>query len=113
MQELYERIYADPAFRAVQARRSRLCWILAAVMFFTYYAFISAIAFSPRLLATPLHGNTVITWGVPIGVSIIVLGIALTGYYVRRANTEFDVEVDAIVRRLGGDEHARGGSERG
>ena len=100
MQEIYQRIYADPAFRAVQARRSRLCWTLAAVVFFTYYAFIAVIAFAPERFAVPLHAGTIITWGIPLGVAIIVLGIVLTGYYVWRANTDFDVEVEAIVARL-------------
>ncbi len=41
-----------------------------------------------------------ITWGIPVAVAIIVLGFALTGIYMWRANGEFDVAVSAIVKRL-------------
>ena len=100
MDELYHRIYADPEFQQVQRRRSRFSWTLAAIMFFSYFTFILVIAFFPALFAVPLGPNTVVTWGIPLGVSIIVLGFVLTGIYVRRANGEFDRSIAAIVRRL-------------
>ncbi|MEX2480749.1 MAG: DUF485 domain-containing protein [Gammaproteobacteria bacterium] len=100
MEEHYRKIFADPAFQAMQRRRTRFSWLLAAVMLVTYFGFILVIAFEPALLAIPLGPNTVITWGIPIGVGIIVLGFALTGLYVYRANGEFDSTSEAIVRRV-------------
>jgi len=96
----YRTIYADPAFQAVQRRRSRFSWLLASIMLVTYFGFILVIAFEPALLAIPLGPDTVITWGIPIGVGIIVLGFVLTGLYVRRANGEFDSTIEAIVSRV-------------
>ena len=100
MQELYEKIFADEAFQVVQRRRSRLSWTLAVLVSVVFFAFIGVIAFYPAVLAIPLHASTVITWGVPAGVFIIFLGITTTCYYVWRANCDFDVATEAIVRRL-------------
>ncbi|MEQ8660653.1 MAG: DUF485 domain-containing protein [Gammaproteobacteria bacterium] len=100
MEALYQKIFDDPEFQALQRRRSRLSWVLALTMLTAYYAFILVIAFQPALFAAPLGADTVITWGIPIGVGIILLGFALTGIYVHRANGEFDRTTAAIVRRL-------------
>ena len=100
MDELYQRIFDDPEFQALQRRRSRLSWTLAIVMLVAYYAFILVIAFHPGLFAVPLGANSVITWGIPIGVGIILLGFLLTGIYVQRANGVFDRDTAGIVRRL-------------
>ena len=43
-------------------------------------------------------GAGVTTVGIPIGVGVIVFTIILTWIYVRRANTEFDAESEAIVK---------------
>ncbi|MEQ8230454.1 MAG: DUF485 domain-containing protein [Gammaproteobacteria bacterium] len=100
MDALYQKIFDDPEFQALQRRRSRLSWTLATIMLVVYYAFILVIAFRPALFAAPLGAGTVITWGIPIGVGIILLGFVLTGVYVYRANGEFDRTTAAIVRRL-------------
>ncbi|MGE0483000.1 MAG: DUF485 domain-containing protein [Gammaproteobacteria bacterium] len=101
MNDIYQRIFDDPEFQALQRRRSRLVWCLSAVMLTTYFGFILVIAFAPTFFAVPLGADTVITRGIPIGVGIILLGLALTGIYVHRANGEFDATTAAIVRRLG------------
>ena len=55
-----------------------------------YLAFILLIAFEPQVLGTKLSPGSSITWGIPIGVGLIVSAFVLTGIYVRRANGEFD-----------------------
>ena len=100
MDDLYEKIFNDAEFQALQRRRSRFSWTLATIMLTAYYAFIGVIAFAPRVFAIPLGPDTVITWGIPVGVSIIVLGFILTAIYVHRASGEFDRDNDAIIKRL-------------
>ena len=46
----------------------------------------------------PLTATSTTTVGIPIGVGLVVLYWILTGIYVRRANAEFDVLNDEIVR---------------
>ena len=55
-----------------------------------YFTYILTIAFCPQALGLPLWNGTIITWGILIGVGLIVLGFVMTAVYVRRANTRFD-----------------------
>jgi len=90
MDALHASISANPAFHALQAKRSRLAWALCAGVLAAYYGFILMIAYAPDTFRQPLHEGTVITLGVAWGAAVIVLSVGLTGIYVWRANREFD-----------------------
>ncbi len=94
-QEIYKRVRNNPKFSELVKKRSGLAWKLSAIIFVAYYSFIMLIAFSPETLGQPI-GNGVITVGIPVGISIILLSIILTGIYIRRANNEFDKLIDEI-----------------
>jgi len=83
-------IQDHPAFRQLASERARLGVAMSIVMAAAYFAYILTIAFWPRLLGHPLWDDTVITWGVLIGVGLIALGFLLTAVYVWRANSRFD-----------------------
>lgn len=87
--ETVEQIKNDPKYQELVSKRSRFAWTLSIVMLVIYYGFILVIAFDPSLLGVKL-GSGVTTWGIPVGVGIIVIAFVLTGIYVKRANTEFD-----------------------
>jgi uncharacterized membrane protein (DUF485 family) len=86
---LIERIQADPNYRTLKAKRSRLGWALTLAMLIVYYGFILLIAFRKDLLAQRI-GDGVMTWGIPIGFGVIVFTVIITAYYIVRANTVFD-----------------------
>jgi uncharacterized membrane protein (DUF485 family) len=88
--EQVETIKSDPNFQELVSKRSKFAWTLTAAMLVVYFAFILTIAFDPSALGTPLGDDTVTTVGIPVGMAIIVFAFALTGIYVRRANSEFD-----------------------
>lgn len=90
MDALHARITGNPAFHALQARRSRLAWTLCAGVLAAYYGFILMIAYAPDTFRQPLHEGTSVTLGVAWGMAVVVICIALTGVYVWRANREFD-----------------------
>ncbi len=94
-QEIYKRVRNNPKFSELVKKRSGLAWKLSAIIFVAYYSFIMLIAFSPETLGQPI-GDGVITVGIPVGISIILLSIILTGIYIRRANNEFDKLIDEI-----------------
>ena len=91
----YEEILADPRYQRLLKRRGRFTWGLTIVMLVAYFGYIALIAFDKAVLARPI-GNGVTSVGIPIGVGLILLGILLTGLYVRRANREFDPLVRAL-----------------
>jgi uncharacterized membrane protein (DUF485 family) len=87
---LYQQIRANPKFRELEARRSRLAWLLSAIVLAVYYGLMMVVAFWPQSLHTPLAEGNAVTIGVPLGAAVIVLSWLLTGLYVYRANTTFD-----------------------
>jgi uncharacterized membrane protein (DUF485 family) len=66
-------------------------------MLIVYYGYILLIAFNKELLARRL-GAGVMTWGIPIGLFVIVFTVVITGIYVRRANGQFD-DLTAEIRK--------------
>jgi uncharacterized membrane protein (DUF485 family) len=83
------RIADDPRYHQLLARRGRFTWMLTIIMLVVFFGYILLIAFDKALLAAPVGGGAT-TIGIPIGLGVILVGIALTGIYVRRANSEFD-----------------------
>lgn len=86
----YKRIEQNPRFQELVAKRDRFAWSLSFLMLGPYVAFILLIAFEPQVLGARISDDSPITWGLPIGVGLIVAAFALTGIYVKRANGEFD-----------------------
>jgi len=94
-QDLSNRIASLPAYQRLKSRRTRFGWTLTALLLIVYYGFVLLVAFDKPLLAQRL-GDGVMTLGIPVGFGVIVFTIALTAFYVRRANAEFDSLSDAI-----------------
>ncbi|WP_271299983.1 DUF485 domain-containing protein [Sphingomonas sp. CV7422] len=91
----WARIAADPRYIALVRRRRRFTWGLTGVMLAAYLGFILLIAFDKALLARPI-GQGVTSVGIVVGFGVILLAIALTGLYVRRAAREFDPLSEAL-----------------
>lgn len=96
-EDLARRIAGQSHYQLLKDRRSRLGWVLTALMMVVYYGFILLVAFNKPFLATPI-GSGVTTLGIPIGFGVIVFTVLITAYYVRRANAEFDVLSDQVTR---------------
>ena len=94
--ELVNRVKANPNYQKLVSTRSTYGWTLTAIMIVVFYGFILLVAFNKELLSTRI-GSGVITWGIPIGLFVIVFTVILTGIYVARANGQFD-ELTAKIR---------------
>ena len=91
------RIEANPKYALLKRKRNALGWTLTILMLIAYYGFIGAIAFDKEFLAQRI-GTGVTSLGIPIALGLIVFTVAITGFYVWRANREFDRLVDAILQ---------------
>lgn len=91
------RIRSHPQYQALRSKRNRLGWTLTVLMLIVYYGFIALIAFDKPFLARPL-GSGVTTLGIPIGIGVIVFTVLIVGFYVRRANGEFDALTARILK---------------
>ncbi|GAA0836262.1 DUF485 domain-containing protein [Cupriavidus pauculus] len=97
--DLIEKLKASPHYRDLVRRRSRLGWLLTAVVLVVYYGYVLLIAFDKELLARRV-GDGVTTWGMPIGLFVIVFTVVITGLYVRHANGVYDDLTEKIKREV-------------
>ena len=98
-QVMAERIAALPKYQELKAKRTSFGVWLTLAMLVVYYGFILLVAFNKPLLATRL-GAGVMTWGMPIGLAVIVFTIVITAIYVKRANSEFDALAEQINKAV-------------
>jgi len=91
---------ADPRYIELVTRRVRLGWWLSAIIFTAFVGYLALIAFDKALLGMPI-GNGVTSIGIPIGLGLILLAIALTGLYVAYANRYHDAQMAAILKDHG------------
>jgi uncharacterized membrane protein (DUF485 family) len=96
--ETYERIRSNPKFQAFVSKRNSFSFVMSILMIVAYYGYILLIAFNKPFLATKMGPGMVTSIGIPMGVGVILFTIILTWIYVRRANTEFDTEAEAIIK---------------
>lgn len=85
----------DPRYRELVRSRGRLSIVLTAVVLVAYFGFILLVAFAKPFLAQPIAGR-VTSVGIVLGFALILLAIALTGIYVRAANTRHDQLGEAL-----------------
>ncbi len=97
--ELVARIANNPSYQALKAKRASFGWWLTLAMMIVYFGFILLVAFNKSFLSQKL-GAGVMTIGIPLGFGVIVFTIAITAYYVNRANREFDALSDAIAKEV-------------
>ncbi len=97
--DLVERIKRNPNYQKLVAVRSTYGWTMTAIMLIVFYGYILLVAFDKQLLATRI-GTGVTTWGIPIGIFVIVFTVVITGIYVLRANKQFDDLTEEIRKEV-------------
>lgn len=107
-QDLVRRVKSDPNYQKLVRTRSRYGWMLTLSVLVVYYGFTCLNAFDKPFMSSKV-GNGVMSWGIPLGLFVILFTVAVTGIYVRRANREFDALTDAIQRDAGMGTTATGG----
>ena len=79
----------NPKFQQLVRARSSLGWALSAVMCFVYFGLILLVAFDKPLIAEKVGAGPT-SVGIVLGIAVIVVAIALVGFYVIVANSRFD-----------------------
>ena len=106
--DIVQRVKSDPNYHKLVKTRSSFGWMLTWAVMIVYYGFTLLNAFDKQFMASKI-GAGVMSWGVPLGLFVILFTIVVTGIYVRRANNEFDALTDAIQRNAAaGKEKVRG-----
>ena len=100
-QDLVQRVKSDPNYQKLVRTRSRYGWMLTWAMMIVYYGFTALNAFDKPFMGSRV-GAGVMSWGIPLGLFVILFTIVITAIYVRRANSEFDTLTEAIKRNAAG-----------
>lgn len=104
--ETAKRILEHPEFRKMARKKSVLGWGFSALVFVMYVVYIAFIGISPQSFAVPVSPGAITTWGIYIGLFVIVFSFVITGIYVRKANGEFDRMTRSVI-----DEVMKGGKQ--
>lgn len=96
---IVQKIKANPNYQKLVSTRSRFGWTLTWCMMVVYYGYILLIAFNKEFLSTRI-GDGVTTWGMPIGLFVIIFTVIVTGIYVRRANGAYDELTAALHKEV-------------
>lgn len=102
-----ERILQNPKFKEMVSKKSTLSWTLTIIMLIVYVGFMLLVGYNKEFLLSSIFGG-VTTWGIPLGLGIIVLSFLLCGVYAYIANNKLDQlnadamrEVEAIAQEKG------------
>lgn len=95
----YQALRSSPRYRELVQRRSRLTFVLSAVVLSLYSLFVAAVSWFPHtLLHVPAGGG--ITIGIWSALILIVGSWVLTGLYVFRANHVYDKLNQALLSEV-------------
>lgn len=99
-QQWVRQVLAHPKFKRLARQKSILGWSFSAIVFFVYVAFILTIGFNPELFATKVSPDGVTTWGIYIGIFVIVFSFLTTAVYVYITNGYFENLTQEVVREV-------------
>lgn len=88
---LTEACLAHPKFKQLVRYRGRLSFIFSLLIFVGYGIFVIGMAYFPSWMATPIVANSSITYGILIGLFMIIFGVLISWLYMILANRDFDV----------------------
>ena len=88
-QNSIDRIVRDQNFKDLVRERTGFAWTMSGIMLVVYLAFIFMVAFGKAAMSSTIGGSS-ISWGIILGLAVIVFAFVLTGVYVARANSRFD-----------------------
>ncbi len=104
-QRLAERILNHPKFQTMARQKALLGWSFSVIMFLVYTGFILIIGLKPELFATPVSQGGVTTWGIYIGLFIIVFSFVITAVYVVIANGRFEQMTQEVIGEVKENNH--------
>ena len=93
-------VLADPEFSKLALSRARLRWGLSIVTLILFFGFIALISTAKGALGANVAGSDM-PLGLALALTVIVLVVLLTGFYVQRSNSRFDELARGLNRRFG------------
>ena len=95
-----QEIIRDPRFLKLASARARLRWSLSIVTLIMFFGFIALISTAKSALGVAVAGIS-IPLGLLLAISMCVVVVMLTGFYVYRSNSRFDALASLLNREFG------------
>lgn len=102
-----ERILQNPKFKKMVSKKATLSWTLTIIMLVVYVGFMLLVGYNKEFLMSSFSGG-VTTWGIPLGLGIIVLSFVLCGVYSYIANNSLDHLNETALREVENITHEKG-----
>ncbi|MGD0633636.1 MAG: DUF485 domain-containing protein [Beijerinckiaceae bacterium] len=87
--DIENKIVVNPKFQRLVRTRQAYAWSMSAIMLIIYFGYILVVAYDKPLLAQKIGGGTT-SFGILVGLGVILSAIVLTAIYVAIANSKFD-----------------------
>ena len=98
-QTTIDEIVSDQNFKDLVRERTSFAWTMSGIMLVVYLAFIFMVAFGKGAMSSTI-GDSSISWGILLGLAVIIFAFILTGLYVARANSRFDELTSRLSKDL-------------
>ena len=90
----------SPEFAELRNKFRRFVFPLTALFLAWYFLYVFLSVWAKDFMGTRVLGN--ITWGLILGLLQFVSTFAITMYYARWADREFDPRAEALAQKMGG-----------
>jgi uncharacterized membrane protein (DUF485 family) len=90
----------SPEFAELRNKFRRFVFPLTALFLAWYFLYVFLSVWAKDFMGTRVFGN--ITWGLILGLLQFVSTFAITMYYARWADREFDPRAEALAQKMGG-----------
>lgn len=95
---IIKKILANEEFHKLARKKAILGWVFSLLIFVIYVAYITFIGLGSEIFSTPVKEGATTTWGIYIGLFVILFAVLVTGIYIYKANGEFEDITQKIVK---------------
>ncbi|WP_037586359.1 DUF485 domain-containing protein [Stenoxybacter acetivorans] len=99
-QQLVRRVLSNPEFQRMARKKAILGWSFSVLIFLVYVVYISFMGISPESFGVPVFDDGVTTWGIYLGLFVILFSFVITAIYVHKANGEYETMTQEVVREV-------------
>ena len=90
----------SPEFIELRSKFRKFVFPMTAFFLIWYFLYVLLSVYAKDFMGSKVVGN--ITWGLILGLAQFVTTFAITMYYARWADREFDTRAEALARKMGG-----------
>jgi uncharacterized membrane protein (DUF485 family) len=90
----------SPEFIELRSKFRKFVFPMTAFFLIWYFLYVLLSVYAKEFMGSRVVGN--ITWGLILGLLQFVTTFAITMYYARWADREFDAGAEALARKMGG-----------